>query len=91
MAPSGASTYHLDMAEIIVLGTGESPPEDGVWLLLEQGDDELFKAQKQQIIGAVTRHDYHSDRWPLDEALARAKQDAAEFKISVIYVRRTNA
>jgi hypothetical protein len=76
------------MAEIIDLMADQSPPVGGVWVLLEQGQDGLFNTRSQHMQGSVLRHDHPGGRWPLEQAIERAQQDAAVFDIPTIYVKR---
>lgn len=74
------------MAEIIYLNAGQTPPEGGEWLLLEQDQDGLFKTRSQHLTGGVLRHDFPSDKWPLEQAIEKAQTDAGVFSIPTIYV-----
>lgn len=92
MAPGRARGYLRDMAEVVYLSDDQSPPSDGGWLLLTKGEDGLFGSRSQHRIGEVMRHDHHSDRWPLNEAIARAQKDAVAFPdIATIYVKGAHA
>ena len=88
MASDRGWGYLRGMAEIVNLTADQSPPIDGVWVLLEQGGDGLFKTRSQHMQSNVLRHDYPDGRWPLEQAIEKAQQDASVFDIPTIYVKR---
>jgi hypothetical protein len=90
MAPMAAGAYYRGMAEIIYLEADQSPPEQGVWLLLKQGPDGLYAAHSQFVTGEVNRRHIHTDRWPLVQAIEKAQADAVAHGIPTIYVRQVD-
>lgn len=81
------------MAEVVQLSANQSPPDEGSgWLLLEEGADGLFGSRSRHRTGGVMRYDHHAGRWPLEEAILRAQQDADAIEdIATIYVKAAHS